>query len=452
MSKQKKPIKVRSLNIWLLVLGVISFVAIILELRSVYRKYENLLFESENYVFVQKDLQDLKSSFDSLTEYSRQYILTLDESALLLYFQEKSLMQKKDAILADLRERMGGTDTTASLLVENAYNFAVPRLERELHALRLVIGENRMSPELAAYSLSAEELSMSEHELEDASYDLLFSHEYAAVSKSVDEQLTMAVKTVFLHFHQRRFNSRRIFYITIIRQLVLSVFLLLLIVITSILIALIVIRPLNIYIECIRNSSPLKDVAAGAELKYLADTYNTMYQMNKTSREELQRQASYDAVTGLLNRISFEQLCAFYKGVSESVALLIVDLDNFKHINDGYGHEIGDIALKHTATLLKNMAGKNDRAFRIGGDEFALILTDVSEADKVMMNLKIAEMNETLQHPDSNAFPKLSVSVGAAFSEHGYSSEMYSHADRALYRTKENGRCGYTLYDPEIDG
>lgn len=452
MKKNKKCIRVSSLSTWMLCLGLLLFFAMLFGLYHVHKNYEKVLSESENYVFAQKDIQDLKNSLDRLTEDARQFILTHDYSFVRLYFQEKREMLKQSAIEKDLNVRLGGVDSTVTLIVDSVYENAFFLYEREIKSICLVcralgIDENELEEELRDVVLSEVEEGISGIEADQFAYDLLFGHEYSSMKHLVNERLVVAANQIFLHTHQRRINNNRVFHVYIIRQIVLSAVFTALIVTAFILIALIIIRPLNTYVKCIRDNEPLENICAGEELRYLANTYNNMFQMNRTVREELKRQASYDAVSGLRNRMSFEQRCAYYKGVDDAIALLIVDVDKFKDINDSYGHEIGDIALKHVASLLKGMLRKSDKAFRIGGDEFAVIMVGFDESDKKFLSMKVQEMNETLQHPLSKDFPRLSVSAGAAFSSQGYNSEMYSHADSALYITKQNGRCGLTFYE-----
>ena len=120
------------------------------------------------------------------------------------------------------------------------------------------------------------------------------------------------------------------------------------------------------------------------------------------------------------------------------------DIDDFKKVNDTYGHEIGDQALRKVAALLEESFRSADYIFRVGGDEFAAILHDVTPEHKEIIGRKIDRINHTLQHPPKD-FPKYSVSIGAAFSQNGYEDELFGQADAALYHTKKNGRCGYTF-------
>ena len=452
-----KSIRLRILSFWMLFLGIFAFLAMIYGIRVVYKRYEKLLSDTENYVFAQRDVQEFKTSLDFLTEQARQFVLTMDAGYIKAYFNSESALDRYDECLRSLKIRFGNMDTQATLILSEMLPYIAPLSDREIHSMRLIasvlhVSENDMPPILRGYSLTAEEEAMSETEKEDSAYFLIFSHEYTELRYFVDEKLSKATNQIFSYTHQRQLSSRIFFHKAMANQLTCSALLVALLSLSFFFISVLILRPIRFFVANIREEKPLDSkVLAGAELKYLASTYNNMYEMNRTVKKELQRQASYDAVSGLLNRVAFEQMCAYYKGVENSVALLIIDVDNFKHINDSYGHEIGDIALRHVSDLLKSVVGENDRAFRIGGDEFAIIMVDYKESDERFIEHKFVEINMTLQHPISVEFPRLSVSVGVSFSERGYSSEMYSNADKALYRTKENGRCGISFYTPSID-
>ena len=127
------------------------------------------------------------------------------------------------------------------------------------------------------------------------------------------------------------------------------------------------------------------------------------------------------------------------------MAFLLIDVDNFKTVNDTYGHAVGDLALKKVASLLEECFQSNDFPVRYGGDEFAVIMTEITAEQKGVIERKLQYLNRVLQSAVDEEIPKLSVSVGIAISEHGFSDNLFEKADGALYRTKERGRCGYTF-------
>lgn len=156
-------------------------------------------------------------------------------------------------------------------------------------------------------------------------------------------------------------------------------------------------------------------------------------------------EAEHDAMTGLLNRKAFQDIKLRLKESVQPFALLLIDGDKFKTINDTYGHEIGDQVLKKIANQMKEQFRTEDYLIRIGGDEFTAILMNLTYLEKAVIEEKIDKINDVLQHP-VDKLPKTSISVGVAFAKRGYEDELFQKADEALYHTKANGGCGYTIY------
>ncbi len=126
----------------------------------------------------------------------------------------------------------------------------------------------------------------------------------------------------------------------------------------------------------------------------------------------------------------------------ESIALLLIDLDHFKPINDSHGHDAGDLLLRALSQRLRDLVRSSDMAARLGGDEFAVLLTGPN------VEQDAAQIAERLLHELSQPVPyrdvslAVTVSVGAAFfprHAEGF-SQLYKAADEALYRAKHQGR------------
>ena len=165
----------------------------------------------------------------------------------------------------------------------------------------------------------------------------------------------------------------------------------------------------------------------------------------------IRHKAEHDALTDLLNRGSFDKLLKLYENDEAPFALLIVDVDSFKHINDTYGHTTGDAALKRVAELLQRTFRSIDYVCRIGGDEFAVIMVEMTSNLKYTIQEKIGTINETLKNAEGEV-PALSLSVGVAFSDrdnpHG---TIFEDADQALYKVKSNGKAGCDFYEGKIN-
>lgn len=173
---------------------------------------------------------------------------------------------------------------------------------------------------------------------------------------------------------------------------------------------------------------------------------NDIYEVKASHEAILRHRAEHDPLTGLINRGAFEKAREFFRINPRPLALLIIDIDNFKQVNDSYGHEIGDLVLKRVAGVINDSFRSNDYPARIGGDEFAVIVTDITEDLKPTILNKIAAMSEALSFPSDN-LPAVTLSIGGAFSSHGFADDLYNKADSALYSVKENGRNGCKFYE-----
>ena len=165
--------------------------------------------------------------------------------------------------------------------------------------------------------------------------------------------------------------------------------------------------------------------------------------------ERLSYQASHDELTGLLNRFGYDFILMELD--IQSAYLLMVDADDFKSINDSYGHLIGDQVLcKIANTLLKNFRA-NDYVCRIGGDEFVVIMIGATTKLKPLIRSKIEKINDELCDT-SDGVPPISVSVGVTHgSEAADAADLLKIADRAMYELKQHGKHGYYFSD-ELSG
>ena len=222
-------------------------------------------------------------------------------------------------------------------------------------------------------------------------------------------------------------------------------------ILTFVLILCLIVKPLHIYVNNIKEEKRL-DIVGAYEFKYLALTYNDIYELNaanevmlRNQAENLRREAEHDPLTGIANRRAFDDWKTLLKTKISPMALLIVDVDQFKQVNDKHGHEMGDRILKKVAGLLEETFRDTDIAARIGGDEFAVIVVDITKDMKEVVRDKINNINNELLNP-SEDLPRTSLSVGGAFSQSGFEDDLYKRADEALYAVKENGRCGCRFY------
>jgi diguanylate cyclase (GGDEF)-like protein/PAS domain S-box-containing protein len=162
----------------------------------------------------------------------------------------------------------------------------------------------------------------------------------------------------------------------------------------------------------------------------------------EADRKRIEHQAMHDALTGLYNRSRFIELLSKLVLSAKPFALLFIDVDGFKPINDTFGHDIGDEVLMAIAQRMLCTTASNDVVARLGGDEFVVILPDVKNSHDV--NKVAVRLLEKIGEPMSFTGCECCVgaSIGAAiFPDHGTSNEsILSAADGAMYRAKRTGK------------
>lgn len=122
-------------------------------------------------------------------------------------------------------------------------------------------------------------------------------------------------------------------------------------------------------------------------------------------------------------------------------AVLMLDIDFFKQVNDTYGHPIGDVVLQEVATRIRTNLRQDDTAGRLGGEEFAVVLEAISPNDAINKANAIRERIAALPVSTAAGEIGVTVSIGIAVAHSGLSAtDVLSHADRALYQAKQNGR------------
>lgn len=177
----------------------------------------------------------------------------------------------------------------------------------------------------------------------------------------------------------------------------------------------------------------------------------------KRSEERIQHLAYFDGVTGLPNRALLEDrlgtALASARRRGERVALLFLDLDNFKIINDSLGHSIGDLVLKEVAARLKKRVREQDTVARLGGDEFVLVLTAVKETGDVAVAAKRILDELAAVFVIQGRSLNISCSIGISmFPDHGTDTvALIKNADSGMYYAKEKGRGNFQFFTPEMN-
>jgi len=176
--------------------------------------------------------------------------------------------------------------------------------------------------------------------------------------------------------------------------------------------------------------------------------YDTEQQMTRALQEQAQR----DSLTQIYNAQTARELAEQYLTENQETArcaLLIIDLDDFKQVNDTHGHMFGDTVLVQAARTIQKLFRSKDIIGRIGGDEFMVLMKDVSDRD--IVNTRCSQLNQSLHDVLRSQLTKepLSCSIGVAFAPDQGTTyfELFGCADRALYRAKDLGKDTYACHE-----
>lgn len=226
----------------------------------------------------------------------------------------------------------------------------------------------------------------------------------------------------------------------------------------------------NLDLEC--------NIQTKDEFKELSDSFNNMMNIISTNYKQLseskkileeneielkenynhiEQLAYHDGLTGLYNRVAFMKYAyeIFHKTGTNFArhAILFIDLDNFKNVNDTLGHDYGDLLLKHVSNKLSESIGSNDILARTGGDEFLILKHSYGTIDD--LKCFTAGLVELVRHPikldDETASVSMSVGI-ALFPKDGLTiSELIKNADIAMYNAKNSGKNSYRLFDSAME-
>jgi diguanylate cyclase (GGDEF)-like protein len=175
----------------------------------------------------------------------------------------------------------------------------------------------------------------------------------------------------------------------------------------------------------------------------------------KEYENQLQQQALYDPLTNLPNRALFEEKYQQIKTITDQnlLAVLFVDLDNFKWVNDEFGHAVGDQVLQELGKRLQDSLRESDTVARLGGDEFVIILENVRSKEDVS---KIAEkllsnISDPLLIENHSIEITASIGINIADNRNLPYVELLKNSDYAMYQVKDSGKNDFRFFEPEFE-
>jgi len=459
-NKQIKGIKISTINLVMIIVSCSLYVFLIVATMHLTYRYKITVANMEDYIYCEEDAVLVEQGSDYLTEQVRLYTVTRNPKYAQAYFEEVEITKRTSKALILLDEY--DVSREAYNYIKTARDYSDELTKKEIYAIELVCeAEGHSMSDLSGIDrenvVTEEDMALSYEEKISKAQNMVFDIEYQGTKELIKGNLTSFLDKIKDDILKKQNQSTEELEKTVSHQHIMVGVLIAENIIIFILNIILIVKPLHNYSKNIKEEKTL-DIAGAYEFKNLAVTYNNMFELNNASKamlshqaEMLRHQAEHDPLTGIINRGAFNHLIQILKEKENSLGLMIIDVDKFKQVNDGYGHDMGDRVLKKVAKLLEDSFRSTDYPARIGGDEFAVILTDATENMKSVIAEKVASINTILKNPD-DGLPQVSLSVGVAFSKHGFEENLYKNADTALYEVKENGRCGCRFYEGDKEG
>lgn len=446
--KNVKGIKIRTINGAMIFMACVLYVLVIYATIQISIRYDELIAATDDYIACEKNAALVREGSDYLTEEVRLYVVTFNIQYVDHYLEEVNVTKRREKALDEMGKFPFSKKSGEYL--ENALLNSNKLISREFYAMKLVSAANEydmelLPRELKDTQLTAEDRELSREELLQKAQSLVFDNAYQDAKALIMNNVNLFLEEIIEETGQRQSGSAGALESMIAKQRMYISILFVMNILVFIMNIVLVMRPLQLYINCIKEGK-LMQIMGSYEFKYLALTYNDIFEINAANQEMLRHKAEHDPLTGIANRGSFDRMREILKASAKPVALLLIDVDEFKQINDGHGHSTGDYALKKVAKLLQEQFRANDYPARIGGDEFAVIMTDSTPRMKEVIIKKLVAIRKVLQNPEGD-YPEITLSIGIAFSMEGMTEELYQKADKALYYVKEHGRNGYKFYD-----
>lgn len=444
-------------GIYLRRVGIILFSATLILIFSVIRimfdcsqKFKRVEEVADQYIVCEAAAKDLQDGSDYLTEQVRLFADTGKQEYMQNYFTEINETMRRNHAITSVEKYFNGTGTLESL--KSAMDQSLNLMNSEFHSMKLICEAygyiTDIPKEVSEYALYPHEALMTSEEKTELARTLVTNDDYQNTKNAIILGTSGCMDSLISITQQEQEKAEKKFSTALGLADRLIILVGLLVILSVIFILKYVVYPLKEFDNCMESNS-LFPIKGSAEIRKLAATYNQIYEENEHNQKLLRHEAEHDSLTGVLNRRSFEQLLKLHETEKPPFALIMFDVDNFKDFNDTYGHEVGDKVLKKVANAIKTSFRSTDYAFRIGGDEFALIMVDISKEYEYMIIRKL-EMLQQFLRDTSDGLPLITLGIGVAFSNRENPGDsLFKDTDKALYYVKKHGRNGYSFYPSE---
>lgn len=445
--KERKGISLRKLNYVMSAITVIASVLLLISLYITARGYADARDNTEIFIICDRSANDLQFGSDYLTEQVRAFAVTGHIEYMNNYFNEVNVTKRRDNAINTIKETLGETD--AYYYLDNAMKTSVELMDREYYSMRLAVEaydiDLSLCPdEIKNVILNEADLNLPEAQQAEMARNIVFDSIYKEYKRIISESTQASIGHLTESTEKKMAQSLdRLNVLLVIQRITVAV----LVVVIGGVIAVTssqVIKPLLRAVPRIKEEKPLS-LKGAFEYKFLAKTYNKMYETNRRQKRKLKYDATHDILTNTLNRAGYESLCDTEE--LADYAVLVIDIDDFKHVNDTQGHDTGDRILKKTADEFKKSFRVSDYICRVGGDEFIIIMNGIAaeEGRDNTIREKLSRVNENLGKC-GDGLPVISVSAGVAYGKNEDElTKTVKIADDKLYEVKKNGKHGISF-------
>lgn len=441
---RKDGVSLRLLYIWLIVIAVSVSALMIFSTAQLSTTFQNLSDAVEKHMELSRATDELMDASDYLTENVQRFSVTGDVTYMDNYFHEATVGNRREKAIEVMSDQPNSADALQSM--KSAFTASRELMLQEYYSMKLVVDAEGMTdyPKiLDTVELKDEDRNLSALEKRRRAIEVLFNKEYYSKKEQIRHNMTKSLEEVekITQDAETSLARKHIFELDAVRLVIMieTVCIIFIILLTSYL----GIKPIINAAERIKNDSPIP-ISGSNEFRYLARNYNKLYGAYRKSVAHLNYKASHDELTGAYNRTGYDLL--FTSIDLKTTYMLLIDVDNFKDINDTYGHETGDKVLKKIVAVLNKNFRSDDYVCRLGGDEFVVFMVHADEHLHELVASKICQINKQLGDT-SDSLPRTSVSVGVVHGTQVNNREdLYKYADESLYDIKRKGKNGFAFY------
>lgn len=442
--KSRDGISLRTIHMWLIVGALIISCLMFYSTYHLSTSFRNLAETSEQQIELRKAARELMDASDYLTENVQRFTIEGDTQFMDDYFDEAFEAHHREEAITKMSEGKGHEEALKQL--QQAMDKSVELMDQEYYAMRLVIdakGYTEYPDVLGSVKLSSQDKALSADEKMRRAVELVHGEEYYKIKDEIRENMRASLDELEKMAYSNDASAIESLRdeMTLVRLIIVlqTIGIFFMVWLTSRL----GIHPVLNAVDRIKADSPIPEVGAN-EFRYLARAYNKMYEVYRQSLEHLNFKASHDELTGAYNRAGYDLLLSSVD--LSSTYMLLFDVDDFKSVNDNYGHEMGDRILIRLVEVLKDNFRSDDYICRLGGDEFVVFMVHATEMQHNLIALKIEEINRELARP-VEGMPPISVSVGIVHGSEASSTEnLFEKTDEAMYQAKRRGKHTYAFY------